>query len=132
MVRGRFIFVIVMLVLAGCYDRFPGPGLQNALDADVELSVMYTDGKVMSFIWPPGRLVLIGRGDLPEGGVQRVVIQDAGKIIHRLNRDEVRLLVEKQRKHKTHAIWCIDRKDIYLFEPDSPDAGGCVQGKRVE
>ena len=132
MVRRYITLASVMLVLAGCYDRFPGPGLQNALDADVELRVTYSDGKVTSFIWPPGRLVFVGRGDLPEGGIQLVVVQEAGKIIHRLNRDEVRSLVEKQRKHKTHAIWCIDRKDIYLFEPNPPDTGGCAQGKRIE
>ncbi len=132
MVRRCLTLTVVMLVLAGCYDRFPGPDLQNTLDADVALSITYTDGKIASFTLPPGRSVLISRGDLPEGGIQWVVVQEGGKIIHRLNRDEVRLLVEKQRKHKTYAIWCIDREDIYLFEPNPPDTGGCTQGKRIE
>ena len=124
--------VLITLMLSGCYDSTPGPGLQNALNADVELSIRYTDGKVLSHVWPAGDLFVVGRSDLSDDSIQEILVTESGKVIHRLNRNEVRVLVEKQTRYRTHAVWCVERDRIYLFEPNPTLTGGCSKGTLIE
>ena len=133
---------IVMLMLAGCVVSH-GPDVANTLDVNLEVIVRHADGDIRNITFEPGFRMAIGKGDWDskpwkDGDpwtpipMEELVIKEAGRVLHRFNAEEVRLLIEKQ--ETDWGYWCIDREKVYLsHSPNSyPDAREeCSKGKRL-
>jgi len=126
--HGAFIAFIALL-LTGCYDQFYGPSIRNAASEDMTISVTYSDGSVSKNVWQPCAEAFIGKSDRASDVVQGVAIEMDGKIIHRLNAEQVRDLLEKEKSAGGYSVWSVDEKSIRL--ETSPESGGCSRGKKT-
>lgn len=114
MVRRGTLIVLVVLLVAGCYDRFYGPSIRNTADKDITISVKYADGRISRNVWPPCLEAFIGKGDQTGDVIQEIVIEMDGRVIHRLNAEQVRNLLEKEKSANGSSVWSIDQEGIHF------------------
>ena len=134
---------VVMLMLSGCAPAHK-PKVANALDVNMEVIVRHADGEIANILFKPGMAAHIGKGDWDKKKwkkdgtawdaipIEELVIKEAGQLLHQFNAEEVRLLIEKQKRD--WGWWCIDREKVYLSQSSNQykDAREyCSKGNRL-
>lgn len=108
MVRIIVAFLII-LFLAGCYDRFYGPKIRNGFDHDITIEVEYGSGEKQRSIWHPCKTAFIGKEN---GVVSRVLITNEGNVLYDLKQNDLSDLLAKEEEKKGYFVWRIGADGI--------------------
>jgi len=121
MTKVKFLLqIFLLLALASCDPHYE-PKIRNSYGFDVAVTLAYSDGESRTNIWPRCRAAFVGSGYRQ---LEKVAIAkaDTGVVIREFSIEEIRELVEKQKKHASgYSVWSVGEEGVKLIRTPKPE-----------
>lgn len=111
----KHLFIYMTFLLLGCDPIFGPPSIKNEFDEDIEIDVIFSDGDTNHLVLPPCKGIALGGIGIKSKikvPIQSVSVRKNKEIIHKLNVEQLRNLVERNKQHNGYSVWVIDAYGI--------------------
>ena len=84
----------------------------NGYGYDVDVTLAYSNGESATYRWPRCRASFVGRR---EAQLEKVTFATHGHVLREFNAEEIRGLIEQEKRVKSYHVWSVSEKGAVLL-----------------